>query len=225
MGQAIGDILPFAIGVAISPIPIVAVILMLFSAKARSNGPAFLLGWILGITVVGVIVLFVSDSGDVDSSEDGSNAAAVVKLLLGLLFFVLAVRQWRSRPTEGEEPPVPKWMQSIDAVKPLMALGLGALLSGLNPKNLALVVGATVAIAQAGLSTGDTAITFLVFLVIACVSIAGPVLYFLIGGESAKKTMDAWKTWLLHHNAAVMTVLFLIFGAKLLGQGIGGLFD
>jgi hypothetical protein len=225
MGQAIGDILPFAIGVAISPIPIVAVILMLFSAKARTNGPAFLLGWILGITIAGVIVLFVSDTGDVDSSDDGSNVAAVVKLLLGLLFLVLALRQWRSRPKEGEEPPTPKWMQSIDAVKPLMALGLGALLSGLNPKNLALVVGATVAIAQAGLSTGDTAIVFIIFLVLACVSIAGPVLYYLVGGEGAKKTMDSWKTWLLHNNAAVMTVLFLIFGAKLVGQGIGGLFD
>jgi hypothetical protein len=225
MGQAIGDILPFATGIAISPIPIVAVILMLISAKARSNGPAFLLGWILGITVAGVIVLLISDGGDVDSSEDGSNAAAVVKLILGLLFLVLAMRQWRSRPKEGEEPPVPKWMQSIDGVKPLMALGLGALLSGLNPKNLALVIGATVAIAQAGLSTEDTAIAFLVFLVLACVSIAGPVLYYLVGGEGAKKTMDSWKTWLLHNNAAVMTVLFLVFGAKLLGQGIGGLFD
>ena len=59
----------------------------------------------------------------------------------------------------------------------------------------------------------------------AAVSIAGPVLYYLIGGEGAKKTMDSWKTWLLHNNAAVMTVLFLIFGAKLVGQGIGGLFD
>ena len=37
----IGDILPMAIGVAISSVPIIAVILMLFSAKAKSNGLAF----------------------------------------------------------------------------------------------------------------------------------------------------------------------------------------
>ena len=34
MGQAIGESLPFAVGVAISPIPIIAVILMLLSRRA-----------------------------------------------------------------------------------------------------------------------------------------------------------------------------------------------
>ena len=38
MGKGISEVLPFAIGVAISPLPIIAVILMLFSRRAqRSN--------------------------------------------------------------------------------------------------------------------------------------------------------------------------------------------
>jgi len=44
MGNVISAILPQAIGVAISSVPIIAVILMLFSQRARSNGSAFLLG-------------------------------------------------------------------------------------------------------------------------------------------------------------------------------------
>jgi hypothetical protein len=63
VGNVIGDILPLAIGVAISPVPIIAVILMLFSARARTNGPAFLAGWIVGLTVVGAIVLTSSQLG------------------------------------------------------------------------------------------------------------------------------------------------------------------
>ena len=46
-----------AIGVAISPVPIIAVILMLFSKRARSNGIAFLVGWVVALVVVGSIVL------------------------------------------------------------------------------------------------------------------------------------------------------------------------
>jgi hypothetical protein len=38
MGQAIGDILPMAVGVAISPAPIIAIVLMLGTPRARSNG-------------------------------------------------------------------------------------------------------------------------------------------------------------------------------------------
>ena len=52
MGNVIGDILPMAIGVAISPVPIIAVILMLFTHRAKPNSMAFLGGWILGLAIV-----------------------------------------------------------------------------------------------------------------------------------------------------------------------------
>ena len=48
MGAVIGDLLANAVGVAISPVPIIAVILMLFTAKATANSLGFLLGWVLG---------------------------------------------------------------------------------------------------------------------------------------------------------------------------------
>jgi Sap, sulfolipid-1-addressing protein len=51
--EAIGQPLPFAVGVALSPAPIAAVILMLITPRARANGPAFILGWIVGIAVAG----------------------------------------------------------------------------------------------------------------------------------------------------------------------------
>jgi Sap, sulfolipid-1-addressing protein len=64
MGSAISEVFPFAVGVAISPIPIIAVILVLFSARARVNGPAFLLGWVVGVAVVSVAVYYLADAGD-----------------------------------------------------------------------------------------------------------------------------------------------------------------
>ena len=60
MGDAIGQVLSFAVGVALSPIPIIGVVLMLGTPRARSNGPAFILGWLIGLTVVGTIVLLVA---------------------------------------------------------------------------------------------------------------------------------------------------------------------
>ena len=60
MGQAIGGSLAFAVGIALSPIPIIAVVLILTSAKARVNGPLFVLGWLVGLGIVGAIVLAVA---------------------------------------------------------------------------------------------------------------------------------------------------------------------
>ena len=55
MDKAIGDIRPLAIGVAISPVPIIAIVFMLGTPRARANGPAFTAGLLAGLTIVLVI--------------------------------------------------------------------------------------------------------------------------------------------------------------------------
>ena len=57
MGQAIGDSITLAIGVAISPIPIIAIILMLLSKKAGANSLAFALGWVVGVAGLLTVVI------------------------------------------------------------------------------------------------------------------------------------------------------------------------
>ena len=218
MGATIGDILPLAVGVAISVVPIIAVILMLFTPKARTNSVAFLFGWLLGLIVVGSIVLIAGDVASDDSGE--STVSGVVKLLLGLLLLLLAVRNWRSRPKASEDPKMPGWMAAIDEFGAGKSAGIAALLSGLNPKNLALTAAAAATIAAAGLTTGEQIGAFAVFVAIASITVAAPVLVFLIMGERVQGGLNSLKEWLLANNNTVMAVLFVVFGAKLLGDAI-----
>jgi hypothetical protein len=64
IADALGQVLSFAVGVALSPVPIIGVVLMLGTPRARSNGAAFVLGWVAGLSVVGAIVLLVSSGAD-----------------------------------------------------------------------------------------------------------------------------------------------------------------
>src|SRR4051794_12027651 len=146
MQEAIGQVLSLGVGVALSPVPIIAVVLMLATPRARANGPAFLLGWLVGLGLVGTVVLVAS--GGIDASEGGEPASWVswLKIVLGLLLVLVAVKQWRGRPRGDAEATLPKWMTTIDSFGPLKALGFGALLSGANPKNLLLTIGAAAAI-------------------------------------------------------------------------------
>ncbi len=223
MGSAIGDILPLAVGVAISPIPIIAIILMLLSARAKSNGTAFTLGWMLGMIVVGVIVLMIGNVADLSSGGGPGTIGSLLRLALGLLLLFLALRNWRKRPKPGEKPQLPKWMAGIDAFTPVKAIGLGALLSGLNPKNLVFIVSASLAIAQAGLNIGQTIVAFAIFVVIASCTVAGPAIFYVVGGHRAAKTLDDLKGWLATNNATVMAILCLVLGVVVLGKGISGL--
>ena len=222
MGQAIGDLLPSAVGVALSPLPIVAVILMLGTPKARSNGPAFAFGWILGMVVVSVVVLLVAGGSD-DPDSGSSTVVDVLKLALGALFLGLAAKQWRDRPRPGHEQTPSKWMAALETFTPGKSLVMGAALSGANPKNLALTVAAAASIAQAGLDGSETVIAVAVFVVIGSLTVVGPVVWYLVGGDRAARPLASIKQFMSDHNAVIMMVVLLVLGAKLIGNGIAGL--
>lgn len=221
LSQVIGQFLPSAVGVAISPIPIIAVVLMLGTPKARSDGPAFAAGWIIGMLAVSAVVLLLTSSADTSSSaSDGVNW---LKVAIGVLFLVLAKKQWNSRPKAGEEPEMPGWMRKVDELEPGKAFTLGAALSGLNPKNLALTAAAAATISQAGLDTADTVAAVLAFVVIASITVVGAVLFYLVAEDKAKAPLATIKEFMSEHNAVIMMVILVILGAKILGEGFGGL--
>jgi threonine/homoserine/homoserine lactone efflux protein len=217
MNQVIGEILPYALGVAISPVPIIAAILMLFSARAASTGSGFLVGWILGIIVATAI--FTALAGSLTTTGETPTWASWTKIVLGVLLLLVGIRQWLGR---GGEHATPNWMTAIDGFSPVKALGLGFLLSALNPKNLLMAVAAGVAIGEAGLSTSDEVIAIAVFTVIAACTVAIPVIAYLIARDRMRRPLDSMKAWLQHNNATVMSVLILVIGVVLVGKGISG---
>jgi threonine/homoserine/homoserine lactone efflux protein len=220
VGQGISTILTFAIGVAISPVPIVAVILVLFSQRARVNGTAFLLGWVLALAVVSTVVYVLAHDGDVATSSAASDSVSWGKIVLGVVLLALARRNWRKRPGPDDKPAMPGWLQSIESVSPPKAFGLAVVLAAVNPKNLILTLGAAAGLAQLGLSTSDAVVSIVVFVAVASVTIVGPVLYALFGGARARTSLDAAKGWLTAHNAAVLAVLFVVFGVDLIAKGL-----
>jgi threonine/homoserine/homoserine lactone efflux protein len=220
MADVVGDTLAFAIGIALSPVPIVAVMLMLFSPRARANGPAFLLGWIVGVAVVTVIGLTLSNSGGVASDSHASNVAGWIKLALGVLLIVHAVREWRRRPERGERAAIPGWTKAIETFTPVRALAVGFALAALNPKNFVLAVGGATTIAQGDLSASKQALAVAIFVVLSSVSIAGPVLVARLGGAKARQLLDGWQDWLVQNNATVTSVVLLIMGVVLVGNGL-----
>jgi threonine/homoserine/homoserine lactone efflux protein len=175
IGTIIGQILPTAVGVAVSPLPIVAVVLMLVTPRGKVKGPAFILGWWIGLAVVGAIVIAVS--GGVSSGASGA---------------------------------------------PPKALAAGIVFSAANPKNLLLAVAAAVTVGAAGLSTTDEVITWVVFILIASIGVAAPVVVASAMGDRSREILDNLKNWMAQNNAVIMAVLLLVIGVKLIGDAISG---
>ncbi|PKV77432.1 GAP family protein [Nocardia fluminea] len=218
MGSVIGGLLPLAVGVAISPIPIIAAILMILSKNAGGAAKGFAVGWVAGIFVVtGVMTLLAGSLGGSDSAP--STGASIVKIILGVALVVLAVIQWQER----SQTEVPGWMKAIDTLTPVKALGLGALLSGVNPKNLLLCVSAGVAIGAGGLSAGGDLIAIVVFTLLASVTVLAVVLGYMLAADRLGPMLESLRQWLQLNNHAVMAIVLLIMGTVVVGKGIGGL--
>jgi threonine/homoserine/homoserine lactone efflux protein len=223
MGDAIGQILLFAVVVALSPIPIIGVVLMLGTPRARSNAPAFILGWLVGLGVVGTIVLLVASGSNASESGQPATWVAVVKLVLGTLLLLAAIKQWRGRPRGDADAALPGWMRAVDHFTPGRAVAMGVALSAINPKNLVLTVAAATAIAQTGIATGDQAIALAIFVVIGTLGPVLPVAIYFLMGERSTRVLDDLKEWMGHNNAVIMAVLLLVIGVKLIGDGISAL--
>ncbi len=223
MGAAIGQSLPVAVGVLISPLPIVAVVLMLVSGRAKANAFSFLVGWFVAVGAVTLLVATLAGAATPD--DDGPPLwAAILKIVLGVLLLLLAVKQWRGRPRAGVEPPAPTWMAAIDAFTPVKAAGLAVLLGAVNPKNLLLVVSGGAAIASAApADTNAQVVASVVFALVASLGVATPVFIYLFMGSRAATMLDELKAWMIHHDAVIMAVLLLVLGAKMLGDGIAAL--
>src|SRR5215471_14742528 len=110
VGAVIGDLLPLGVGVAISPIPIIAVILMLMSREASRTSVGFLIGWVAGIVVVTTVVLLLVGQAKNASQGQPSTLSSVLKLVFGVLLLLLGANEWRHKPKPGETPAMPKWM-------------------------------------------------------------------------------------------------------------------
>lgn len=219
MNDVIGQLIPLAVGIAISPIPIIAVILMLFAPRAGGTSFGFLIGWVAGIAIAsGVFTLL---AGSLDSgSDDPSSTTSWIRIGLGVLLLLLGIREWRSRPHEGEEPKMPHWMSAIDGFTPIKATGMGFLLSAVNPKNLMMCVAAGAAVGSAGLDSGDEFKALAVFVVLAACSVAAPVIAWAVASDRLKEPLDHLKQWLQRNNATVMAVLLVVLGAVMIGKGI-----
>lgn len=220
MGMPIGELLPLAIGIAVSVTTIITTVLMLLSPKAKSGTVGLLMGCVVGVG--GVVALVALLAGLFPAQESGAlpSPAAGIKIGVGALLVVLALRQWRGRSARDERAELPKWMAGVDSISPVKALLLGLFLSAVVPKNLLLAVSAGVIVEAARLSVGDAAAVIVLFTAIAVSTVAVPVAAHLVAPARMHGPLQTLRGWLVDNNVTIMVVVLLVIGLYMIGNGI-----
>lgn len=216
--EAIGGSLPMAVGIALSPLPIASVIIILMTPQAKSNAPALLLGWIVGILTVGFITFMMP--GIETARGEPTPLSGLIRIILGIGLLLLSWHQWRQRPKPDEPVKVPKLLARLDKLGIAHSLATGFLFSGVNPKNLVLIAAGAATIDASMLSPKSQIIALLVFTAIASLSVALPVTAYFLARHSVEGMFARWKDSLIANNVTVLIVLLLVFGTLLIGRGM-----
>lgn len=217
--DAVGSFLPVALAVALSPFPLIATTLLLTGPRARVAGWLFLAGWVAGLGVLTAVALLLL--GEAESTSTGSVLVAWARVALGTALVALAVRKLLRRPSGDDEPPVPGWMSAFDAPSGTRTLGLGALLGGANPKNIALAASAAAAVQETAPDRSVAAGALFVLLCSSAVLVA--VVAHAALGARAEPALLTVRRVMTRHSAVLTAAVLLLIGAKILGDGLAAL--
>ncbi len=206
------DLLLIGLGITLEPFPVTAFILLLSAEKGTRKGLAFILGWLACLVAVIAAVVLVTGGKPPAPNTAPPTAAVAVKLALGVVLILFALRQWR-RMGAPRKPPA--WMARLDRVSLWSAAGLAAFL---QPWTLVAAAAATVT--QAKLSSTADYLTLLFFCLLATSSFLALELAAVFRPTAAGARIKALRTWLDTHRDQVIILISLLLGFWLTGKSI-----
>lgn len=222
MNHLLGETLTYAATISISPVPVIAVILMLRSPRPKAMGLGFLLGWITGIAVAVTVMTVVASAipAAADSGDGSDPVAGTARLVLGAALLFLAVKKFRTRPKAGEVQELPEWLNRINTMGSNKAPGFGFLLAALNPKNLMMALAAGVVFGGAHAGTGMVVGAAAVFTVLAGLSVLVPVMLYFLAPVKVLGVLENVMGWLMVNSNTIVMVVLAVLGTQVIGQGL-----
>lgn len=223
MGEVVGALIPLALGIAVSPVPVGAVVLILLSPKPKGAGVAFLVGWVVGIVLA--VSVFALLAGLIPATDPDAPhpVVGVAKIAIGAGLLVVAGRLWRRRPLDGVEPKQPGWMRAMSTLTTARAGVLGFVLAALNPVDTLIAIGAGLVIGGSALTGGEVVTSIALFTLVGASTVAVPVVAYLAAPARMTPRLHQLHEWLVRYNVTVTIVVIIVVGVALMGKGIGDL--
>jgi Sap-like sulfolipid-1-addressing protein len=218
MGDALAGMLPYAVGLLVSPVPIVAAILLLVSRGGTAKAAAFEATWLVASFAVVVGLARVAallprpHGGHAAAWERAATIAAGVALVAAAGVEALRLRR-------GSAGATPRWMTAVDDVTPAKAVGVALALLLANPLNAGMLLGASLELSRGRPHAVTAGLAAVVFVLAASLAVLAPYAVALVAGPGSPLLHRA-RRWLIAHNGLLSCALLLAFGAVFLVKGL-----
>ena len=209
------DLVLIGLAITLEPIPLTTFILVLASKGGVRKGAAFIFGWLLSLAVVIALTVLVTGNKPPKSNTAPSLAALAVKVLIGVVLVIIAVRQWRRMGKPKKPKKTPKWQTGIDNMSPWFAIALGPL-----TQPWGLVAAGVAVITEAKLSSWQSYIALFGFCVIATITYLVMEVYAGFRPAQTQAFLTRTRTWIDTHTDQMIIVVSLVLGFWLIGKSI-----
>ena len=224
MIHAGGHVLFYALAAAASPLALTATFVVIRSARPRTNGIAFLSGFLLGTTIACGLGLLLGQAA-VERLDSHETVEAVLALLLGVALLAVGLRARHAPPRAGGEGSrASAILAGLGNVRPAAAFSMAGLLGFGGPKRLVLTFLAMASVTEASLGDVEDLTLVLVYIVVATVLVSVPVGIVIVAGERAAVILARGQSWLTEHTAELRVWLSLGIGAALIVDALVRLF-
>jgi hypothetical protein len=209
-------VLFFALAAAASPLALTATFVVIRSRRPRTNGIAFLSGFLLGTTVAAGLGLVLGQAA-VERLDSHETVGEVLTLLLGIALLIVGLQSWHASPrSESEDSSrASAILAGLGNVRPAAAFSLAGLLGFGGPKRLLLTFLAMVSVTEASLLDIERLTLVVAYIAVATVPVSVPVGIVIIAGQRAAVILGRGESWLTDHAAALRVWLSLGIGAAL----------
>jgi len=218
MMDAFRSSLHLALAISASPGAIIASIILLMTKRAIKNSYSFLLGWFLGLMLIGII--FLHRPGLYNSSGEPSVVLGWMRITLGSTIFITGLYMLKKIIKKEDRGAAPKWANKVDSFGFLQALVVGFFFAVPNVKNASMVTTGAASIGSYGLSGVQELSTLILFCVVATIGVTVPPAIFLIFKEKSEVIFGKMKVWLIRYRDLILMVICIFFGGLFLYQGI-----
>ncbi len=209
------NLIVIGLAIAVDPLPLTAFIVVLPSKRGVSKGAAFLFGWLVSLAIVVTVTVLATANNPPKPNTVPSLASLAVKIVIGTLLVLIAIRQRRrmGRPKKPKKPP--RWQENVDNMSPWFTMVLAP---ALQPWTLTAAGAATVV--EAKLSSRGSYLALIGFCVVASASYIAMEIYAGFKPDQSQAFLARFRTWMETHTDQVIIVGCLLLGFWLIASSI-----
>jgi len=209
------DLVLIGVAIALDPLPLTAFLVVLPSKRGVRKGAAFVFGWLVSLVIVVTVTILATGNNPPQPNTAPSLASLAIKIALGVVLVVIAVRHIRARSKPKPPKKPPKWQEHVDSMSPWFALALAPTL-----QPWVLIGAGAATVVEAKVSSWESLLALILYCVLASSSYLAMEIYAMVRPSQSQQMLAGFRAWIDAHTDQMIIAGSLIIGLWLIAKDI-----